>query len=84
MANDFVQQYRSVKQKHPGMVLLFLMGDNYEAFDEDAVLIAKTQGLVLTSRHDFKVAGFPRESLELYLRKLLHEGSRVAICEAVI
>ncbi len=81
MTRDFERQYRSVKQKHPGMLVLFRRGDDYLAIDDDADMIAKTLGLVLTTRPDLKVAGFPRENLEPNLRELLRGGHRVAICE---
>jgi len=79
-----MQQYLAARQAHPGMILLFHMGDFYETFGEDAELVSRLLGLTLTSR-DGKVpmAGFPVHSLEPQLRKLLHLGHRVAICDQV-
>ncbi|HEV3203722.1 MAG TPA: hypothetical protein VGY77_05035, partial [Gemmataceae bacterium] len=45
-----MQQYREAKEQHPGMLLLFRMGDFYELFDTDAEIASKVLGLTLTSR----------------------------------
>ncbi len=79
-----MQQYREAKDRHPGMLLLFRMGDFYELFDTDAEIAARVLGLTLTSRDKtWAMAGFPHHSLEHHLRKLLHAGHRVAICDQV-
>ncbi|MBX9681587.1 MAG: hypothetical protein K2X38_22760 [Gemmataceae bacterium] len=79
-----MEQYRAAKEKHPAMLLLFRMGDFYELFGEDAETAHKLLGLTLTTRdRTITMAGFPHHQLEVYLRKLLHEGQRVAICEPV-
>src|SRR5213592_1607813 len=79
-----MQQYREAKERHPGILLLFRMGDFYELFDSDAETAARLLGLTLTSRDKtVSMAGFPHHSLEGYLRKLLQTGHRVAICDQV-
>src|SRR5712664_4486995 len=79
-----MQQYRDARERHPGMLLLFRMGDFYELFDTDAEIAARVLGLTLTSRDKaIPMAGFPHHQLENYLRKLLHQGHRVAICDQV-
>src|SRR5438445_2683532 len=84
MTTPMMQQYQEAKQRHPGMLLLFRMGDFYELFDEDAQTAVKVLGLTLTSRDKtIPMAGFPHHSLETYLRKLLQAGLRVAICDQV-
>ena len=45
-----MQQYREAKERHPGMLLLFRMGDFYELFDDDAEVASRVLGLTLTSR----------------------------------
>jgi len=76
--------YREAKERHPGMALMFRVGDFYELFDTDAEIAARVLGLPLTIRDKvFPMAGFPHHSLETYLRKLLHAGHRVAICDQV-
>jgi DNA mismatch repair protein MutS len=79
-----MQQYRDAKERHPGMLLLFRMGDFYELFDTDAEVASRVLGLTLTSRDkQIPMAGFPHHQLENYLRKLLHAGHRVAVCDQV-
>ena len=79
-----MQQYRDAKASHPGMLLLFRMGDFYELFEDDAETAARLLGLTLTSRDKtIPMAGFPHHSLEPHLHKLLQAGQRVAICEQV-
>ena len=43
-------QWEACKEQCPGAVLLFRLGDFYEAFHEDAVRISKDIGLTLTAR----------------------------------
>ncbi|HZY86462.1 MAG TPA: DNA mismatch repair protein MutS, partial [Gemmataceae bacterium] len=84
MTTPMMQQYREAKERHPGMILLFRMGDFYETFHEDAEVAARVLGLTLTSRDKtVPMAGFPHHSLETHLRKLLRAGHRVAVCDQV-
>jgi DNA mismatch repair protein MutS len=81
-----MQQYQEAKERHPGTLLLFHMGDFYELFHDDAELAARELQLTLTSRdkdRQVKMAGFPHDALDGYLRRLLAAGHRVAICEQV-
>lgn len=79
-----MQQYQEAKERYPGMLLLFRMGDFYELFNGDAELAARELGLTLTSRDkQIPMAGFPHHALEPHLRKLLKSGHRVAICDQV-
>jgi DNA mismatch repair protein MutS len=79
-----MRQYREAKAQHPGMLLLFRMGDFFETFDDDAEVAARVLGLTLTSRDkQIPMAGFPHHQLETYLRRLLHAGHRVAVCDQV-
>lgn len=80
-----LEQYQVAKKQHPGMVLVFPMGDFYELFEEDAELAAKVLGLTLTSRDKtVAMAGFPHHALEAHLKKLLKAGHRMAVCEQVV
>src|SRR6516165_9244394 len=79
-----MQQYQDARARHPGMVLLFRMGDFYETFEADALLLSQVLGLTLTSRDKtVPMAGFPHHSLENHLKKLLQAGHRVAVCDQV-
>ena len=47
-----MQQHRAIKQKYPGAVLLFRVGDFYETFGEDAIVASKVLGITLTKRNN--------------------------------
>ena len=81
-----MKHYVGFKQKYPGALLLFRVGDFYETFGEDAVTASKVLGIVLTKRgagsaNETELAGFPHHSLDTYLPKLVRAGHRVAICD---
>ena len=80
------RQYLDIKKRHRDAILLFRLGDFYEAFDEDARLLARELDIVLTSKPMGKglrvpLAGVPFHSLERHLATLIAKGHRVAICE---
>lgn len=81
-----MQQFFSLKQKHPDALLLFRCGDFYETYGEDAVDASKVLGITLTKRNNAtegspEMAGFPHHALDTYLPKLVRAGRRVAICD---
>src|SRR5437764_7112492 len=80
------KQYQEIKQRYRDAILLFRIGDFYETFDDDARLMARELGIVLTSKPMGKnirvpLAGVPHHSLERHLKRLIARGHRVAICE---
>ena len=81
-----MRQYWKIKDRHPGALLLFRMGDFYETFEDDAAVVASVLGITLTKRgngaaEDTPLAGFPHHALEQHLPKLVQAGHRVAVCE---
>ncbi|MCA9299677.1 MAG: DNA mismatch repair protein MutS, partial [Phycisphaerales bacterium] len=79
-----MQQFDRFKAQHPDCILLFRMGDFYELFYEDAVIASKAVGLTLTKRTEgVPMAGVPYHQLENYLRRLIAQGYRVAVCDQV-
>jgi len=74
-------QYSNLKAQYPDCILLFRLGDFYETFDDDARYVSKVLGLVLTHRSDHPMAGIPYHALNLYLKKLIEKGNKVAICD---
>ncbi|MFU8812772.1 MAG: DNA mismatch repair protein MutS, partial [Balneolaceae bacterium] len=80
-----MRQYDSIKEKYPGTILLFRVGDFYETFGDDAELISRELGITLTKRNNggdqTPLAGFPYHAVDNYLPKLVKRGFRVAICE---
>ena len=79
-----MRQHATFKARHPDCVLLFRMGDFYELFHDDAVLVNRVLGLTLTQRSEgVPMAGVPYHQLETYLRRLIDAGYRVAVCDQV-
>ena len=81
-----MQQYHEIKVRYPHTILFFRMGDFYEMFEDDARLAARELGLTLTSRNnggaaEVPLAGVPVKAATEYLRRLIANGHRVAICE---
>ncbi len=80
------KQYLEIKRRHRDHLLLYRIGDFYEAFDDDARILARELDIVLTSKPMGKglrvpLAGVPHHSLERHLATLIARGHRVAICE---
>jgi DNA mismatch repair protein MutS len=83
-----MQQYLEIKARHQDAILFFRMGDFYEMFHGDAETAARVLGLTLTSRNnggaaEVPLAGVPVKAAAEYLRRLVRQGYRVAVCEQV-
>ena len=83
-----MRQYLEVKERFPGCILFFRVGDFYEMFFEDAVTVAHAIDLTLTSRdknaeHPTPMCGVPHHAARAYLAKLVDKGFKVAICDQV-
>jgi len=81
-------QYLEIKSVNPGYLLFYRMGDFYEMFFEDAEIASQALGIVLTKRGkhlgaDIPMCGVPIHAAQDYLKKLIAQGHRVAICEQV-
>jgi len=75
------KQYARIKAAHPDALLFFHLGDFYEAFFEDAEILAREMDVVLTSRNGNPMAGVPVRRGEAYVNRLLRRGYKVAICQ---
>src|SRR3984893_4750081 len=81
-----LRQYQELKQKHPGTLLFFRLGDFYELFFDDAVVGSRELQITLTARHKesgnpVPMCGVPHHSAANYIARLVRKGYRVAICE---
>ncbi len=74
-------QWQACKQKADGAIVLFRLGDFYEAFEEDAVLLAKELDLTLTKRQETPMSGVPAHTIDTYIDRLVARGHRVAVAE---
>ncbi len=81
-----MQQYLDVKDKHPGSLLFYRLGDFYELFFDDALIASKELDLVLTGRdagqpERVPMCGIPYHAAESYIARLISKGYKVAVCE---
>jgi len=81
-----LRQYYDIKQRYPGTILFFRLGDFYEMFFEDAILGARELDITLTARHKehnspVPMCGVPYHAASTYIARLVRKGHRVAICE---
>ena len=82
-------QYQSIKEKYPGTILLFHIGDFYETFGRDAETISRELDITLTSRsrdgegNRIPLAGVPCHAVDGYIARLISKGYRVAVCDQV-
>ena len=81
-----IQQYLDIKANHQDSLLFFRMGDFYELFFSDAEIASDALNIILTKRgqhkgKDIPMCGVPFHSAESYIKKLLDENIKVAICE---
>lgn len=82
-----MQQYVDIKDENPDALLMFRLGDFYEAFFEDAKTISRTLGLVLTQRgtdgdgENIPMCGIPWHAADNYFGRLVRAGFRVALVE---
>jgi len=82
-----MQHYIEMKEQYPHAVMLYRLGDFFEAFFEDAELIARELELVLTGRDGGKaigriaMAGIPHHALDRYANQLVEKGYSIAVCD---
>ena len=84
--SPMMRQYLEVKEQHRDQILFFRLGDFYEMFFEDALLVSKELELTLTGREcglseRAPMCGVPYHSAESYIDRLIKRGYKVAICE---
>ncbi len=84
--SPMMQQYCAVKDKYKEYILFFRLGDFYEMFFDDAITVSRTLELTLTGRdcgldQRAPMCGVPYHSSDVYTKKLIEAGYKVAICE---
>jgi DNA mismatch repair protein MutS len=85
-STPLMRQYHAIKEKVPGVLLMFRLGDFYELFFDDAVTAARELEITLTARNKEKgtaipMCGVPYHAAEGYIARLIGRGYRVAICD---
>jgi DNA mismatch repair protein MutS len=80
-------QYRDLCARYDDSLVLFQVGDFYEAFCEAAETVARLCEITLTKREDstgtYPMAGVPVDNAESYIETLLDAGYRVAVADQV-
>ncbi len=79
-----MRQYFAAKEQHPDCLMFCRIGDFYELFYDDAILVSRELQLTLTARDREKkqpMCGVPYHAAEVYLQKLLRLGYKIALCE---
>ncbi|WP_423995470.1 DNA mismatch repair protein MutS [Halorubrum trapanicum] len=82
-----LSQYADLCAAHEDALVLFQVGDFYEAFCEAAETVARVCEVTLTERSDstgdYPMAGIPIDNAAPYLESLLDAGYRVALGDQV-
>ena len=79
-----MRQWTAAKRENPDALLFFRMGDFYELFYDDAVVVSRELQLTLTARdreRNQPMCGVPYHAVDGYLTRLLRKGYRIAICD---
>ncbi|WP_303788677.1 DNA mismatch repair protein MutS [Ruminococcus flavefaciens] len=84
--SPMMQQYFEVKDKYQDCILFFRLGDFYEMFFDDAVVVSKALELTLTGRdcgleERAPMCGVPYHAADMYIKRLIDLGFKVAVCE---
>ncbi len=84
--SPMMQQYLEIKEQHQDKILFFRLGDFYEMFFDDAKLASRELELTLTGRdcgleERAPMCGVPYHSCDIYIKRLIDKGYKVAICE---
>ncbi|MFC6954644.1 DNA mismatch repair protein MutS [Halorubellus litoreus] len=82
-----MSQYFELTDRYDDALVLFQVGDFYEAFCDAARAVSRTCEVTLTKREDntgrYAMAGIPIDNAESYIERLLDAGYRVAVADQV-
>ncbi len=86
--SPMMKLYVETKRQYADCILFYRLGDFYEMFFDDAVLVSRELELTLTGKEcglseRAPMCGVPYHSVDGYLDRLVAYGHKVAICEQV-
>lgn len=86
--SPMMQKYLETKEEYKDCILFYRLGDFYEMFFDDAILVSKELELTLTGKdcgleERAPMCGIPHHAAETYLSRLVEKGYKVAIGEQV-
>lgn len=84
--SPMMKQYMEIKNQHKKHLLFFRLGDFYELFFDDALVASRELEITLTGKEcglpeRAPMCGIPYHSVDVYIKKLIDKGFKVAICE---
>ena len=84
--SPMMQKYLETKEQYNDCILFYRLGDFYEMFFDDAILVSRELEITLTGKdcgleERAPMAGIPYHAAENYIAKLVSKGYKVAICE---
>lgn len=84
--SPMMQHYLKTKEEYKDCILFYRLGDFYEMFFDDAVMVSKELELTLTGKdcgqeERAPMCGIPFHAAETYINRLVSNGHKVAICE---
>ena len=86
--SPMMQEYCKTKEEYKDCILFYRLGDFYEMFFDDALLVSKELELTLTGKdcgleERAPMCGIPFHAADTYINRLIERGHKVAICEQV-
>lgn len=84
--SPMMMQYLEIKEQNQDAIVMFRLGDFYEMFFDDAIVVSKALDLALTGKNAgvkerVPMCGVPFHSVSGYIQKLIDLGHKVAIVE---
>lgn len=84
--SPMMQKYLETKEQYADCILFYRLGDFYEMFFDDAILVSRELEITLTGKdcgleERAPMAGIPYHAADNYIAKLVSKGYKVAICE---
>ena len=84
--SPMMMQYLGIKEQNKDAIVMFRLGDFYEMFFDDAMIVSKELELALTGKNAgakerVPMCGVPFHSASGYIQKLVDNGHKVAIVE---
>ena len=84
--SPMMQKYLETKEQYNDCILFYRLGDFYEMFFDDAILVSRELEITLTGKdcgleERAPMAGIPYHAAENYMARLVSKGYKVAICE---
>ena len=86
--SPMMQEYCKTKEQYKDCILFYRLGDFYEMFFDDALLVTRELEITLTGKdcgleERAPMCGVPYHAAETYINRLIERGHKVAICEQV-